>query len=566
MCYSGNRNLCPLGGNPHNCWTSGSDSATELTNRGGASRWASPQPNTVTTATDCQLAGCTANDKVLNAAKTQCVDLPDRYYKDSVIQQAVSCGSVHASVSAGSGNWVANQAGVTGQSDCEIQCGNGYQPADSSATGSTAECEQKCSLGSTPNFGYAPENSGRHAWDSKTSTFSSTCRVEVCNAGYDDDDNDNTCEETEKGYYSAGNNKTRTQCSTDGTKNQPIPGDASWQGTGLTTAGACRWSCNSGYHISADSTSCASNDCSNEIDDGAGERTSHSGACQVTGCGGGYYEKTTGTCREVEANLGYYSTANDKSITQCSVSVTLPDHATWTNKAGSAVSGDCTWNCKSSWKKDSTTCVGPSVAGKYIDSGVEKDCRQDGSLAALKGGGLFVAPAGGRTMAQSCDFTCPGNKVKNTADRNCDTAGTGKFIVGGVEKSCATGSNMDLASRKGSGWASSQPEVQTAANCKLATCSGTHVFTDTSKTRCRALITGEYQKTDHTEGSCVAIANSQFTSDGGASNIGCTYTCTDGFVDGRHDSPATRTCTAPAPGHYADSNREAKACLCGTKG
>ena len=143
-------------------------------------------------------------------------------------------------------------------------------------------------------------------------------------------------------------------------------------------------------------------------------------------------------------------------------------------------------------------------------------------------------------MAQSCDFTCSGSKVKNTANRSCDTAGPGKFIVSGLEKSCATGSNMDLASRKGSKWASSQPEVQTAADCKLATCSGTHVFTDTSKTRCRALITGEYQKTDHTEGSCVAIANSQFTSDGGASNTGCTYTCTAGFVDGRHDNPATR--------------------------
>ena len=43
---------------------------------------------------------------------------------------------------------------------------------------------------------------------------------------------------------------------------------------------------------------------------------------------------------------------------------------------------------------------------------------------------------------------------------------------------------------------------------------------------CRALITGEYQQTDHTEGSCVAIANSQFTSDGGASDTGCAYTCT----------------------------------------
>ena len=74
--------------------------------------------------------------------------------------------------------------------------------------------------------------------------------------------------------------------------------------------------CDSGYHISGDSTSCASNDCSNEIDDGAGERTSHSGACQVTSCEAGFYEKTTGSCSEVEAVSGKYSPANDARAPQ----------------------------------------------------------------------------------------------------------------------------------------------------------------------------------------------------------------------------------------------------------
>ena len=320
----------------------------------------------------------------------------------------------------------------------------------------------------------------------------------------------------------------------------------------------------------ANKSACISNAC--DIEDGAnkvvgaGTLSKAGGSCHLVSCIAGYYEKAAGTCSEVEVNSGYYSAANDQSITQCSVSMTLPDHATWTNKVRSAVSGDCTWDCKSSWKKDSATCVGPSVAGKYIDSGVEKDCGLDGSLAAPTGGGVFVPPAGGRTMAQSCDFTCSGSKVKNTADRSCDTAGTGKFIVSGLEKSCATGSNMDLASRKGSKWASSQPGIQTAANCKLATCSGTHVFTDTSKTRCRALITGEYQKTDHTEGSCVAIANSQFTSDGGASDTGCTYTCTAGFVDGRHDNPRPEDLHSTGSRTLCRQQQGGKSMLCGTKG
>ena len=180
--------------------------------------------------------------------------------------------------------------------------------------------------------------------DSASTGLSSANQCWTCNAGYDDH-NDNTCEETEEGYYSAGNDKTRTQCSTDGTKNQPIPEDASWQGTGLVSAVACRWTCNSGHHISSDSTSCTINDCSSEINDGNGERTSHSGACQVTSCEAGFYEKTTGTCSEVEAVSGKYSPANNKGTTACTNTVTKPGTATWTNPIKSDDVGDCTWTC-----------------------------------------------------------------------------------------------------------------------------------------------------------------------------------------------------------------------------
>ena len=221
-----------VGGVGYNCWPLNSDSSSELTNRGGASGWVNPQPTTVTAAADCQLVGCTANDKVLNATKTQCVNLPDRHYKDPATQQAVSCGTVHASVSANSANgggWATNQVGVTEQGDCKIECGSGsgsgHHPARLGAgTGETAQCEQECSLGSTPNFGYASENSGRIAWDSSKrggAGWSATCTAVVCNEGYDDDDDDNTCVQTEAGYYSAGQNrKTRTQCTLDGATTQ----------------------------------------------------------------------------------------------------------------------------------------------------------------------------------------------------------------------------------------------------------------------------------------------------------------------------------------------------------
>ena len=264
-----------VGGVGFNCWTDDGnsntdDSALELASR-GSTAWAADQSG-VHLATHCKVL-CATNKVFTNSRKVACTDLDSGEYKDSATDLAASCGRAH---SASGASWATDQSGVGRVEDCKIACAGSDKHLSSDTTGVDATCEQECSLGSTPDFGHAPADSGRRAWDLLTSTFSSVCRVEVCNAGYDDDDDDNTCEKTDAGYYSAGNDKTRTPCGTDGTTSQPIPGDASasWQGTGLVNAGACRWSCDSGHHISSDSTSCTSNDCSSEIDDGAGERTS----------------------------------------------------------------------------------------------------------------------------------------------------------------------------------------------------------------------------------------------------------------------------------------------------
>ena len=59
-------------GNLQNCWAgdSDSDSATELTNRGGASGWATSQADVESAAT-CKLKGCTASIIKCSTAKKQ---------------------------------------------------------------------------------------------------------------------------------------------------------------------------------------------------------------------------------------------------------------------------------------------------------------------------------------------------------------------------------------------------------------------------------------------------------------------------------------------------------------
>ena len=82
--------------------------------------------------------------------------------------------------------------------------------------------------------------------------WSDTCRVAVCNAGYDTEVHAGVCEETIVGYYAEGDNRTtRTVCSANvNNVNMAIPQvNARWVGTGLTRASACRWECNKGYKI-----------------------------------------------------------------------------------------------------------------------------------------------------------------------------------------------------------------------------------------------------------------------------------------------------------------------------
>ena len=228
-------------------------SNAELNTRGGTG-WHSDQSG-VRTKTACRLLGCTDDDKVLDAGKTSCVNLSgfSGHYKDPTDHRSKSCGSTHASAG-GVASWATDQAGVTQQSDCRIACGAaGTVPATSGAsTGTTAQCEKKCSPAN------APVDTGRKAWDSQTSTFSSLCRVEVCNEGYDDDNKNNSCTTTVKGYYAAGNDrKSRVQCVRDGITNVVKPGHADWSATtGLTSASQCNWSCDTGFTLDRHKTSC----------------------------------------------------------------------------------------------------------------------------------------------------------------------------------------------------------------------------------------------------------------------------------------------------------------------
>ena len=162
----------------------------------------------------------------------------------------------------------------------------------------------------------------------------------------------------------------------------------------------------------------------------------------------------------------------------------------FTENSGGLDSDTCPFTCKLGYVKNGQgrTCNIPSTKGRYADNGVEKECIADGGLT-LPQVASWVSPAGGRTKDKSCNFTCPSetqkvNKLINgSLARSCEAPNEGEYIDNnGIKRSC--GGATKLAQRGGSTWASNQPEVRTAAACKLASCTDTNKALNTAKTAC----------------------------------------------------------------------------------
>ena len=89
-----------------------------------------------------------------------------------------------------------------------------------------------------------PENAPVHSGEQETNLLydeTGPCIVTVCNAGYDDNDGNNTCEETVVGFYSPADDKQRYSC---GSGN---PEHSRWVGVGHEGQVACEWACSGGY-------------------------------------------------------------------------------------------------------------------------------------------------------------------------------------------------------------------------------------------------------------------------------------------------------------------------------
>ena len=254
-CKAGGPGTYVSGSETQNCWAASSTITAELDTR-GATAWAMSQAAEVTAAENCQVAGCKAANQALNAGKTKCADLTSGQYKSPSDHTVALCGTI---AHAGSGaSWATDQSGVTSADACKIACAtDAGNHLGSDTTGTDATCEQQCSPTN------APADSGRKAWSSSDTNWSTTCKPTVCDAGYDDHDGNDTCEKTEAGFYASGSDrKDSQQCTVRyiDKKAKPASQNAVWslaESTPLAvSAHTCRWDCKRGYEENLQGTDC----------------------------------------------------------------------------------------------------------------------------------------------------------------------------------------------------------------------------------------------------------------------------------------------------------------------
>ena len=182
------------------------------------------------------------------------------------------------------------------------------------------------------------------------------CEVIACNAGYDDYDTDNDCEETPEGHYSPEDSKQRIACIK--------PTDSSWaSGTGLASADDCEWACDAGHDNSQNENVCAetavgyyslvaSNDrmaCTKPTDSSWTSSTiglSSVGECAslTWACDAGHdNSQNANVCAETA--VGFYSLVASNERTAC----TKPTDSSWASSTtGLSSVGECaslTWAC-----------------------------------------------------------------------------------------------------------------------------------------------------------------------------------------------------------------------------
>ena len=224
---------------------------------------------------------------------------------------------------------------------------SGDLSSDSSRSNSSSPEKKDCKV---------ENGQGELTWNPTLGAGNDKCELIACNAGYDDHDDDNDCEETPEGHYSEAGSKQRIACIK--------PDDSSWtSGIGLAAVDECTWACDAGHDNSQNAnvcaetavgfyspsatngrTACAKSDDSSWTSGTTGLSSVGECASLTWVCDAGHdNSQNANVCAETA--VGFYSPSATNGRTACVKS----DDSSWTSgTTGLSSVGECaslTWVC-----------------------------------------------------------------------------------------------------------------------------------------------------------------------------------------------------------------------------
>ena len=291
----------------------------------------------------------------------------------------------------------------------------------------------------------------------------------------------------------------------------------------------------------------ATKDCSSEISNGKGKKrwnvedNVYKG-CKVVQCSVGYVDKRTSCAIPV---FGKYADKKGKEKSCESLNGTGTGSLTANTGAVRKATG-CNFTCDSGFVKNEAgfACNIPGL-GKYVDGGVEKNCNS----VIGTGTGSLAANTGAVSSDTGCNFTCDSGFVKDESGFACNIPGLGKYVDGGVVKSC----NSVIGTGTGS-LAANTGAVSSDTGCDFICDPG--FVKDEAGFACNIPGLGKYVDGGVVK-SCnrvIGTGTGSLTANTGAvsSNTGCNFTCNPGFVK----DESGFACNIPGLGKYADAGVE----------
>ena len=462
-----------------------------------------------------------------------------------------SCNSVGSTPSGGFNEFLDNTRAVPTARDCNFSCKSGYVKS-----ASTYSCNKALTC-------VIANGQGQNRWNPRTSTYSATCEVVDCNAGYDSVADSAQCQPTASGFFSLVNDKTRTTC--------PTPANSSPTSTiRLSSAVGC-YTCNSGYLKNTARNTCdvpskgkyvngGTESLCNPITIEGGATASWirgiaatADACPFS-CSAGFV-KSGRACNipglgKYADNSGDEQMCNNPTGAAAGFDVFLPNMGAVDSATG------CGFSCKSGFVKNTAdrTCNIPDT-GKYADSvGDEQSCNTP--RGAATGFNTFLPNTAAVPTATGCDFSCNVGFVKKSVGRTCNIPDQGKYADNGVEKSCSpiTGDTGGFNE-----FVVNTVAVSTATGCGFSCNTG--FMKDSSGRECNFPSTGSFVNAQGTEALCGPItlegaATATWIAGAAAAANTCPFFCSSGYVK----NSLGRECKYPSTGSYADAQGNEASC------